>query len=529
MQKNREVMMKYPIGIQTFDKIIENRLDYIDKTALVYQLANYAKNQFLNRPRRFGKSLLVSTFQAYFEGRKELFKGLAIEKLEQEWEAYPVIHIDMSSGKYYQLKNLHIILDGILSEYERKYHITPNPKDSDVYSARLAEIIKVACRQTGKKVVVLIDEYDAPMHDSMKDENLQSQIRDIMCDFFSPLKQQDANLRFVFITGISKFSQMSIFSELNNLKILTMKKEYATVCGFTEDELLDNYGEGIHELAEENGISYDEAVKELRRQYDGYHFAAKSPGVYNPFSILNALDDKEFNDYWFSSGTPTFLVELLQKKGFDMLQLTDLWASENRFNVPTERIGDPVPVLYQSGYLTIKGYDRATKQYLLSFPNEEVKKGFSESLYRYYAPDGAGRYDELVAAYVKCVVERGDMAAFIPHLKTFYDKFPYTLVNNNERHYQAVMYTIFAMLGADVTPEQPTSDGRIDMVVKTDTHIYIFELKYAKDATVAMQQIEDKKYASAFADDKRKKVWVAINFSEDSRTIDDWKIKDDKL
>jgi len=517
--------MKYPIGMQTFEEVIEGGYSYVDKTEQVYQLAHYAKNLFLSRPRRFGKSLFLSTLQAYFEGRKELFKGLAIEKLETVWTAYPVIHVDMSVCKYYHLESLFATLDNILSKYEKLYHVEVKDIASHVYGLRLKNIIEAACQQTGKKVVVLIDEYDAPMHDSVKDENLQEQIRDVMRGFFSPLKQQDANLRFVFITGISKFSQLSIFSELNNLKILTMKKEYAAVCGFTEEELLDNYKEGIEELAEENGMSFDEAVNTLRAQYDGYHFTAKSPGVYNPFSIINALDDKELNNYWFSSGTPTFLVELLQKRGLDMLSLTDLWASEGRFNVPTEKITDPVPVLYQSGYLTIKGYNRDTKQYLLSFPNEEVKKGFSECLYHYYAPDGAGRYDELVAAYVKNVVQEKDMDAFLPHLKTFYDKFPYTLVNNNKRHYQAVMYTIFTMLGTNITPEQPTSDGRIDMVLKTNDTIYVFELKYKKDADTAITQIEDKKYASAFADDKRKKVLVGINFSEDRRTIDNWEVR----
>lgn len=275
---------------------------------------HYAQNLFLSRPRRFGKSLLVSTLQAYFEGKKELFEGLAIEKLENEWETYPVIHIDLSSGKYYQLQNLHTTLHRILSEYERLYHIATPTVNPDVYSSRLTNIISAARQQTGKKVVVLIDEYDCPMHDSVKDENLQNQIRDIMRDFFSPLKQQDANLRFVFITGISKFSQLSIFSELNNLKIITMKNEYASVCGFTEEELLTNYQEDIQELADENELTYDEALAELRYHYDGYHFSAKSPGIYNPFSIINALDDKEFNSYWFTSGTPTFLVELLQKR-----------------------------------------------------------------------------------------------------------------------------------------------------------------------------------------------------------------------
>lgn len=517
--------MKYPIGIQTFEQIIKDGFSYVDKTALVYQLAHYAKNLFLSRPRRFGKSLLVSTLQAYFEGKKELFKGLTIEKLETEWETYPVIHIDMSSGKYYQLQNLHATLHRILSEYERLYNIVPPTVNSDVYSSRLTNIISTAHQQTGKKVVVLIDEYDCPMHDSVKDENLQNQIRDIMRDFFSPLKQQDANLRFVFITGISKFSQLSIFSELNNLKILTMKNEYASVCGFTEEELLANYQEDIQELADENELTYDEAVAELRYHYDGYHFSAKSPGIYNPFSIINALDDKEFNSYWFSSGTPTFLVELLQKKGYDMLQLDDIWASDKRFDVPTEKISDPVPVLYQSGYLTIKEYDKKRRLYRLGFPNEEVRQGFSTSLFRYYSPDGMGNYDALCGAYYDCVVRDGDMSAFLPHLKTFYDKFPYTLINNNERHYQAVMYTIFALLGLDITPEQPTSDGRIDMVLKTEDCIYIFELKYKKDAATAMTQIKNKKYASAFSDDKRKKMLVGINFSEDRRSIDDWEIQ----
>ena len=517
-------IMKYPIGIQTFEKVIEDGFSYVDKTGLVYQLAHYAQNLFLSRPRRFGKSLLVSTLQAYFEGKKELFEGLAIEKLENEWEAYPVIHIDMSCGKYYQLQNLHTTLHRILSEYERLYNIATPTVNPDVYSSRLTNIISAARQQTGKKVVVLIDEYDCPIHDSVKDENLQNQIRDIMRDFFSPLKQQDANLRFVFITGISKFSQLSIFSELNNLKIITMKNEYASVCGFTEEELLVNYQEDIQKLADENELTYDEALAELRYHYDGYHFSAKSPGIYNPFSIINALDDKEFNSYWFTSGTPTFLVELLQNKGYDMLQLDDIWTSDKRFDAPTEKISDPVPVLYQSGYLTIKEYDKQSRQYRLGFPNEEVRQGFSTSLFQYYSPDGMGKYDALCRAYSACVVRDGDMRAFLSHLKTFYDKFPYTLVNNNERHYQAVMYTIFAMLGADITPEQPTSDGRIDMVLKTDDCIYIFELKYGKDAETAIAQIGNKKYAAAFADDKRGKVLVGITFSEDSRTIDDWSV-----
>lgn len=517
---------RFPLGIQTFSEMITGNYMYVDKTELLYELVHYAKFQFLSRPRRFGKSLFVSTLQAYFEGRKDLFKGLAIEGLEKEWNTYPVIHLDMSTSKYFRLKNLHSALNNILSKYERAYHIELDKDDADVYSVRLTNIILSACQQTGQKVVVLIDEYDAPMHDSMKNEKLQEEIREVMRDLFSPLKFQEANLRFVFITGISKFSQLSIFSELNNLKILTMKDEFSSVCGFSEEELKDNFREYISDLAQENGMSYAQAIEELRIHYDGYHFSAKSQGIYNPYSIINALDDKTFNNYWFSSATPTFLIELLQEKGFDMLDLDEIWASESRFNVPTEKLSDPIPVLYQSGYLTIKEYDADRMQYRLSFPNEEVRKGFSESLYRYYAPDEFGRYDALVAAYNETCLKNDDIEQFLPHLKTFYDKFPYTLVNNNERHYQAVMYTIFAMLGAEVSPEFMTSDGRIDLLVKSKKSIYIFELKCDKDSVNALKQIRDKKYANAFADDGRRIYVIGINFSKDQRTIDDWRVSE---
>lgn len=516
--------MRYPLGIQTFSEIVSGNYLYVDKTAWVYDLAHYAKFQFLSRPRRFGKSLFVSTLQAYFEGKKELFKGLAIEKLEKEWTAYPVIHIDMSAGKYYSLDNLYTTLDYILSSYEELYNIVVPDSIKDVYNIRLIHIIKEAYKKTGQKVVVLIDEYDAPMHDTVNDHELQKMMRDVMRNFFSPLKLQEGNLRFVFITGISKFSQLSIFSELNNLKILTLKDEYATVCGFTEEELEANFKDSIGMMAEANDMSYEQALAELRTQYDGYHFTANSPGVYNPYSIINALDDKKFTNYWFSSATPTFLIELLKNRGIDILQLDDLWTSESRFDVPTDEISDPIPVLYQSGYLTIKDYSKVRKQYRLGFPNEEVRKGFSESLYRYYVSDGLERYDALVAAYNEYVVVGNDMESFLPHLKTFYDKFPYTLVNNNERHYQAVMYTIFAMLGADIHPEYQTSNGRIDLLLKTKKSIYVFELKVDQGSEVAINQIVNKAYASAFADDNREVYKVGINFSKDQRTMDDWKI-----
>lgn len=515
---------KYPLGIQTFSEIAKGNYYYADKTDVVYRLVHYAKYHFLSRPRRFGKSLFVSTLQAYFEGRKELFKGLAIEQLEQEWTEYPVIHLDLSVGKYYSIENLHDILNMILLRQEEKYGIETNK--SQAYSARLTHILETAIQKTGKQVVVLIDEYDSPMHDSMKDKVLQDKIRNIMRDFFSPLKEQEKNLRFVLITGISKFSQLSIFSELNNIKNISMKDEYSDICGITKEQLLTVFKDGIEAMAAHNSLTFNETVEKLKEHYDGYHFTPNSPDIFNPYSIINALDDRDFNSYWFTSGTPTFLIELLQKNGIDMLQLDNLWARDNRFDVPTDSITDPIPVLYQSGYLTIKEYNRKLRMYRLGFPNEEVRQGFSESLYRYYAPTMMGELDTIVYKYREKVLLEDDIKAFLPYLQTFYDKFPYTIINNNERHYQAVMFTIFSMLGADVKVEEPTPDGRIDMVLKTDTTIYVFELKYNKSADVAIQQIKQKDYAKIYASDGRKIVKVGLNFSEDRRSLENWKVED---
>lgn len=514
---------RYPLGIQTFSEIVKGNYYYADKTDVAYRLAHYAKFLFLRRPRRFGKSLFVSTLQAYFEGKKDLFKGLAIEKLEKEWNKYPVIHLDLSSGKYYSLQNLHANLNLILLRLEEKYGLKTNAPT--VYSARLRQILEAARQQSGKQVVVLIDEYDAPMHDSVSDPELQKSIRSIMRDLFSPLKEQERNLRFVLITGISKFSQLSIFSELNNLKNISMKDEYSAICGITQQQLITDFREGIEAMAAHNSLSFEETVEQLKEHYDGYHFTPNCPDIFNPYSIINALDDKDFNSYWFTSGTPTFLIELLQKNSIDMLQLDNLWARDSRFDVPTDTITDPIPVLYQSGYLTIKEYNRELRMYRLGFPNEEVRQGFSESLYRYYAPTMMGELDTVVYKYREKVKQEDNMEAFMPYLQAFYDKFPYTIINNNERHYQAVMYTIFSMLGADVKAEETTSDGRIDMVLKTEKTIYIFELKYNQSAKVAINQINQKDYAKIFTDDGRRIIKVGVNFSEDRRSLESWKME----
>lgn len=495
---------------------------YVDKTALAYQMVHENKYCFLNRPRRFGKSLLVTLLQAYFEGKQELFKGLAMQQLEHEWLSYPVIHLDISKGKFYDMASLHATLDSLLADYEARYSLYVEYEKA--YNVRLQNIIKAAYAQTGREVVVLIDEYDAPMHDSMKNPDLQEQIRNAMRNLFSPLKGEERHLRFVFLTGISKFSQLSIFRELNNITNISMLDKYSDICGISRNELVSIFKADIRELANENEMTYDEALSELQHHYDGYHSSGRGEDVYNPYSLFNTLASNEFDDYWFSTGTPTFLIDLLQEKHLDMLDLDDITATADRFDTPTETIIDPVPVLYQSGYLTIKAYNRRSKIFKLGFPNTEVKTGFSNSLFRYYAPDNLGEKDALYAAYYECLVEHDDMEAFIPHLQTFYKKFPYTLVNNNERHYQAVFYTCLLMLGADIRAEVPTADGRIDMLLFTKKSIYVFELKYEHSADVAMQQINQKNYAIAFAEDGRKVYKVGINFSADRRCIESWKV-----
>ncbi len=377
---------RYPLGLQTFKNVIEGNYVYVDKTDLVYELVHANKYCFLSRPRRFGKSLLVTTLKAYFEGKKELFKGLAMDGLETEWTAYPVIHLDLSCGKYNSMESLTETLNKVLSPYEALYHLAPG--NVEAFNVRLINIIEAAKRKTGKNVVVLIDAFDAPMHDSMKNEDLQDMIRDVMCNFFCPLKSEEANLQFVFLTGISKFCQLSIFCELNNITDISMWDKYCCICGISKEELLEYFHDDFEELASANDMSYEEALAELECNYDGYHFSGKGAGVYNPYSLFNCLKTLEFDNYWFFTDTPTLLIELLQKKNIDMLQLGDIWTTSDRFDTPTEKITDTIPVLYQSGYLTIKDYNSLAKLYKLGFPNEEVRKGFSNILLSLHPTEG---------------------------------------------------------------------------------------------------------------------------------------------
>ena len=522
---------RYGIGLQWFPDIIERECIYVDKTAYVYKLAhNGGKNHFLSRPRRFGKSLLVSTLQAYFEGRRELFRGLAIEQMETEWVQYPVIRLDLSNGKYYDETSVDDICGGILRRIGRQYGLT-FAKDEKL-SDRLTEIILAAYEQTQRQVVVLIDEYDAPMLDTLHDPQLQDHLRQRVRDLFSPLKSQAKYLKFVFLTGISKFSQLSVFSELNNLNVLTFDPEYEGICGITEEELFTQLKPDIEWLAEAMGrrrrrpMTYDETVAELKRMYDGYHFTDQLTDIYNPWSLFYAFEKGWIDNYWFGTGTPSSLISLLRVKQLVMPELEGFETDMETFDAPTERISDPIPVLFQSGYLTIKDYDYEEKTFTLGFPNQEVYRGFAKSLYNYVCEEYIGSRNQMSIAFRDLRRKQKTFEEFLESVRRWYAGIPYSITdkNQNEQFYQALFYSLMVGIGGDVEAEGQTSDGRFDIALKLADAIYIIEFKFNKTSEEAVGQILTKDYAVRFAADPRP-VWaVGLNISEDRRTIERYEL-----
>ena len=512
-----------PVGIQSFETMRKGSAEYlyIDKTALVYKMVSKDCPYFLSRPRRFGKSLLVNTIKAYFEGRRDLFDGLAMETLEKDWTMYPVLTFDLSTAKYSEIEKLHYSLNSLLNTYESQYCISD---DSTSYGVRLRNLIEKAFNETGRKVVILVDEYDAPMLDSIGDEEKQIVIRNIMRDFFSPLKAQADKLRFVFLTGISKFSQLSIFSELNNLRNISMDDEYSAICGISKDELLTQMRPEIEALAKDNEETYEEACEHLRRQYDGYHFSAHGEDIYNPFSIVNVLTCKRYENFWFSTGTPTFLLELMRKQNKEMIDLDKLSVTSRSFDAPTDFNPSLIPVLYQSGYLTIKGYNHFGNLYHLDFPNYEVKSGFSDCLVKYYGRNYCDNRDSLQARFFFSLME-DDVENFLTEMQVFLLGFPYDLGENcGEKHYQTIVYSVLLSIGMDVHAEVSVAEGRVDMTVSFPQTNYIFEFKLNKSAQEALDQINVLNYAACFAGDPRKIIKVGVNFNTQTRTIDEWVI-----
>ena len=517
----KETFRRYPIGIQNFGELRNNNYVYVDKTGLIYRLTHTNKVYFLSRPRRFGKSLLVSTLEAYFLGKKELFKGLAMESLEKEWNTYPVLHVDFSGSKYNSVDNLKAAINKQLLLWERVYG---REEGDTTFSLRFESVIHRAYEQTGQQVVVLIDEYDSPMLDSNNDYETQKEIRNIMRDFFSPLKKSDPYLRFVFLTGISKFSQMSIFSELNNLQNISMRDDYSAICGITEQELRAQLQIDIEQMAQANNESYEEACVHLKQQYDGYHFSENCEDIYNPFSLFNAFAQKKYANFWFSTGTPTFLIDILQECDFDIRELDGTTATAEQFDAPSNRITDPLPVLYQSGYLTIKGYDPDFQIYTLTYPNKEVRKGFIESLMPAYVHLPARENTFYVVSFIKDL-RVGKLDECLERLKSFFASIPNKLDNKKEKHYQTIFYLFFRLMGQYIDVEVDTSVGRADAVVKLADTIYVFEFKVDGTPEEALAQINSKGYAIAYEAGNRKIIKVGVNFDSATRTIGTWKFE----
>ena len=514
-------LKRLPVGIQTFDKLIQGGYLYIDKTAYIHKMVSESNYIFLSRPRRFGKSLLVSTLQSYFEGKKELFKGLAIEQLEKEWAQHPVLRFSLASGKHMEKEQLERYLLDILSDNEERFGLHSDKVDTNI---RLKDLIKNVYDKTGKQVVVLIDEYDAPLLDVVHENEQLPILRQVMRNFYSPLKDCDPYLRFVFLTGITKFSQLSIFSELNNLKNISMLPEFAAICGITVEEMQSQMADYIDVFAKTEETGHEEMVEKLKKQYDGYHFTWPSPDIFNPFSLLNAMQDRRLDSYWFASGTPTYLIEMLRK--FDVLpsEIKNIEAEAFDFDAPTENMQSITPLLYQSGYITIKDYNKNFNYYTLSIPNKEVRIGLLRSLVPSYVQTSTLVVNNTARKMAQLIVN-DDVDSALSLLQKFLQTVPYCDNASSEGHYQQVMFIVFSLLSnyiADV--EVRTPSGRVDMVMRTDKALYLFELKMNKSAAAAMKQIDLKDYPARFAMCGLPIVKVGINFDDERRTISDWQI-----
>ena len=512
---------KLPIGIQNFEKIRTGDFTYVDKTDLIYQLASTKSPYFLSRPRRFGKSLLMSTLEAYFLGKKELFTGLALESLETEWKVYPVLHLDLNARNYDSKDALIAILNQHLERWEAVYGDEKKERSPEErFSYLLSKIHIVA----GRQVVVLIDEYDKPLLQTIGNKELQVQYKNILKAFYGVLKSADPHLRFVLLTGVTKFGQVSVFSDLNQLKDISMDARYATICGITDKELKRNFQPELEALAANEGISYEEVCQKMKRMYDGYHFRHNMEGLYNPFSVLNALDSVEFGSYWFSTGTPTFLVELLKKTDYDLRNLEGIELPANQFADYRTDADNPIPVIYQSGYLTIKGYDKEFQSYTLGFPNDEVEYGFLNFLIPYYTGVASNESLFNIRHFVN-ELRTGDVDAFLTRLRAFFADIPYELNDKTERHYQAVFYLVFRLLGQYIEVEERSAKGRADAVVKTKEHIYVFEFKLDGSADDALKQIDEKGYLLPYSVDSRRLWKIGVSFDSKERNLGEWKIE----
>jgi hypothetical protein len=522
---------KYPVGVQSFENIRLDGAVYVDKTALIYKLTHTYRTVFLSRPRRFGKTLLTRTLECYFQGRGELFTGLAMESLEKTWTKHPVLRFDFSNVKGYDMPSLMRKISRRLGEYEAIYGRDPEDVAPD---DRFFGLIQSAYKQTGQKVVVLIDEYDAPLLEVLMEPEKLAEVRDFMRKFYSQIKNCDEYIRFAFMTGISAFSQLGMFSELNNLKNITNEDAYASLCGITLQELKDNFAYGIRKFAEKGGCTPVEIVEMLRNQYDGYHFTDAMVDVFNPYSLLNAFSDCKLNNYWFQTGTPTFAINMLKAhKGEWKFNIEDIDAlppvNLSEFNTPLEQATKPLPFLYQAGYLTIKSYPGTGDKYILGVPNAEVRIGLLKNLIPLYtAMDPDKVYN--VATDISYTLSQGDYDTALNLIRSFLAEIPVMQgeeaslkdIRARETYYHKQLFIIFRMLHDDAWAEVQQAVGKPDIVVRTRKYIYIIEVKFDSTPQVALRQIEEKQYAVPYAMDGREIVKLGVNFSSETRTIDAW-------
>ena len=516
--------MRYPIGTQTFSKIIEDGMAYVDKTDLVYHLAQ--KNiTFFCRPRRFGKSLLISTLDSFFRGKKELFKGLKIEGLEKEWKQYPVFRVDFSLGGFEKTGKIDLYLNQIMGEWEKEYDCATDIQDNGL---RFANILNAAYKKTGLKAVVLIDEYDKPLLDVLMTPQEETN-RNILKAFYSVFKYSDAYLRFVLLTGVTKFSQVSVFSGFNQPEDISMNPEFDALCGITKDELAEYFDSEIEAMANELGFSKEETYKRIKGQYDGYHFSEKMLDIFNPFSVLNSLSNKRLDDYWFASGTPTYLIKLINRNKTNIKDIVNRRYAKKYFMDYKADVEDPLAMIYQSGYLTIKGYEAGKALYKLDFPNNEVRNGFVDMLANDYLNDRHGDTNNLVMD-ISDMLDDCRLDDMRDALSGFFASIPYN-ANYQERawsyesHYHYTLYLVFRLLSCYTTlTEKENSRGRADIIIETNDYIYIFEFKLDGTSTEALKQIENNGYAEPYAADKRKLFRIGVSFSSEKKNIVEWDV-----
>lgn len=520
---------RYPIGIQTFSRMIREGWSYVDKTDLVWQLAHYSTFVFMSRPRRFGKSLLASTLESYFSGEKDLFYGLKITELEKDWEQYPVLRFDLSGAKHMPVQGVRDELFRLLYRYEEKYGLnsveaTPGMK--------LAGLIDRAYAKTGKQVVIIIDEYDAPLLDVLHDDDALKAVREVMQEFYQRLKMQEPYVKFCFITGITKFSQLSIFSTINNLTNVTMDPKFGAICGITEHELVTTLREDVEMLAAQYEMSFEEMHQKLKSQYDGYRFTEKAEDIYNPFSLLKAFQQQKVASFWFESGTPTFLIRQMQHFDTDITSLDRMEVPSSAFDRPTEAMTSALPILYQSGYLTIKDYDRESEIYTLSIPNQEVRIGYADNLLPVYSGLNGGEVQAGFALKFWRALKQADANLAMREMQAYMAAIPYVEgfkkklaeAANAEGFYEYTMYLIFSMLNVYARTQVKCAGGRVDMVVSMPDTIYVFELKVKGTASEALAQIDDKSYAIPYQTDSRRVVKVGVKFNPTTRVPEDWVI-----